>query len=159
MSIQVGQKAPDFTLFSSEKEAVTLSSYTGKTVVLLFYPQAFTGTCTTELCTIRDNMAIYNNTAVDTLAISVDSVFTLAKFKDEQHFNFKLLSDFNKEVSRLYDVCIEEWIFGMKGVSNRAAFVIDGNGAVVYKEICASVGDLPSFENIQAAIETVASAS
>ena len=152
MSIQVGQQAPDFKLFSSDKEEVSLKDYAGKTVVLLFYPQAFTGTCTEELCTIRDNMSVYNNANVDTLAISVDSVFTLIKFKAEQNYNFKLLSDFNKEVSRLYDVCEENWIFNMKGVSKRAAFVINGSGTVVYAEVCPTAGDLPSFENIQEAI-------
>src|SRR6201992_4531896 len=95
-TIKVGQQAPDFTLYNSEKEKVTLSDLKGKNVLLLFFPQAFTGTCTKELCSTRDNIALYNQANAQVFGISVDSVFTLAKYKEEQHLNFPLLSDFNK---------------------------------------------------------------
>src|SRR5580658_8779485 len=101
-SIQVGQQAPDFTLYDSDKQKVTLSDYKGKNVLLLFFPQAFTGTCTKELCSTRDNIALYNAVNAQVLGISVDSVFTLAKYKEDQNLNFPLLSDFNKTVSTAY---------------------------------------------------------
>ena len=101
MSISVGHAAPDFSLFDSDKSKVTLSEFKGKNVVLLFFPQAFTGVCTTELCSVRDGLQAYNNLNAIVLGISVDSIFTLAKFKAEQNYNFTLLSDFNKEISNI----------------------------------------------------------
>ena len=94
MSIQVGQKAPAFTLFNTEKQKVSLEEQQGKPVVLLFFPLAFTGVCTAELCNVRDNIALYNNTNAQVFGISVDSLFTLDKFSKEQNLNFPLLSDF-----------------------------------------------------------------
>ena len=153
MSISIGLQAPDFTLFDSDKTSVTLSELKGKNVVLLFFPLAFTGVCTAELCNIRDNIAAYNSTNAVVLGISVDSLFTLDKFKKEQNLNFQLLSDFNKEASKAFDVLYETFpAFGMVGVSKRAAFVIDAEGAVKYSEVCPTPGDLPSFEAIQATL-------
>ncbi|MBX2940050.1 MAG: redoxin domain-containing protein [Ferruginibacter sp.] len=150
MSVQVGQTAPDFTLFDSDKNKVTLSDFKGKdNVLLLFFPQAFTGVCTNELCGVRDDIARYNNSGVTVLGISVDSVFTLAKFKAEQGYNFPLLSDFNKEVSNAYGCLYESFTdMNMKGVSKRSAFLIDKQGVVQYAEILASAGDAPNFEAI-----------
>ncbi|MFN4286437.1 MAG: peroxiredoxin [Lacibacter sp.] len=156
MSVTVGQKAPDFTLYNSEKEPVTLSSFAGKNVLLLFFPQAFTGVCTQELCSVRDDIARYNAANAQVLGISVDSVFTLARFKEDQHYNFPLLSDFNKEVSRLYGAIYEDWILGMKGVSKRSAFVIDKEGVVRYAEVLDNPGDLPNFEAINACLAGLA---
>lgn len=149
MGITVGLPAPDFTLHDSDKNKLTLSDLKGHNVLLLFFPQAFTGVCTKELCSIRDNIALYNNASAKVLGISVDSVFTLAKFKEDQHYNFPLLSDFNKEVSSLYGSLYADWILDMKGVSKRSAFVIDKEGIVRYAEVLESAGDLPSFENIE----------
>lgn len=154
--IQKGQPAPDFSLFDSEKNKVTLSELKGNNVLLLFFPQAFTGVCTTELCSIRDNIAMYNNANATVLGISVDSVFTLKKFKEDQHYNFPLLSDFNKEVSRLYGAIYEDWILDMKGVSKRSAFVIDKEGVVQYAEVLESAGDLPNFEAINGILAQLA---
>jgi peroxiredoxin len=153
MSITVGQKAIDFTLFNSDKKEVKLSDFLGKKVIIHFFPQAFTGVCTTQLCTMRDNLNYYTNLNAVVLGISVDSVFTLGKFKEEQNYNFDLLSDFNKDVSRSYGSLYEDWILNMKGVSKRSAFVIDSEGTVQYAEVLESAGDLPNFEKIQ---ETVA---
>lgn len=152
MKIEVGQNAPDFSLYDSDKNKVTLSDYKGKQVLLLFYPQAFTGVCTKELCTVRDNIAQYENVNAQVFGISVDSVFTLSKFKSEQTLNFPLLSDFNKVVSEAYGALYENWIFDMKGVSKRSAFVIDGRGVVQYAEVLENAGDLPNFEAIEAAL-------
>lgn len=152
MSIQVGQMAPDFSLYNTEKKEIKLSDLRGKKVIIHFFPQAFTGTCTTQLCTMRDNMSYYTNLNAVVLGISVDSVFTLAKFKETESYNFDLLSDFNKEVSRLYGAIYEDWILNMKGVAKRSAFVIDESGVVTYAEVLESAGDLPDFNKIQEAV-------
>ncbi|MBC7510739.1 MAG: redoxin domain-containing protein [Ferruginibacter sp.] len=149
MAIEIGQTAPAFTLHASDKNKVSLADYKGKNVLLVFFPQSFTGVCTAELCNLRDNIAVYNNTNAQVLGISVDSVFTLAKFKEEQQLNFPLLSDFNKETSTTYDTIYTDWILDMKGVSKRSAFVIDKEGIVRYAEVLESAGDQPDFEAIQ----------
>lgn len=150
MSIQVGQKAPDFTLFDSDKNKVTLSAMAGSPVVILFFPLAFTGVCTKELCSVRDNMAAYNQTNAKVIGISVDSLFTLAKFKEDQQLNFTLLSDFNRSAVSSYGVLYDVFpAFEMEKVSKRAAFVVDAEGVVRYAEVCATPGDLPNFSAIQ----------
>lgn len=149
MAIEKGQNAPEFTLFNSEKNKVSLSDYKGKNLVILFFPQAFTGVCTTELCSVRDNLNVYTSLNADVVGISVDSIFTLAKFKEEQQYNFPLLSDFNKTVSQAYGSFYDEFVFEMKGVSRRAAFVVDKEGTVQYAEVLESAGDQPNFDAIK----------
>ncbi len=148
-----GETAPDFSLFDSEKSKISLSSYKGKNVLLLFFPQAFTSVCTKELCAVRDDIARYNNTTAAVLGISVDSVFTLAKFKEDQAYNFTLLSDFNKEVSSLYGTIYTDWILEMKGVSKRSAFIIDKNGTIQFAQVLDNAGDVPDFETINTILE------
>lgn len=156
MALTIGQAAPAFKLFNSEKEEVALTDFLGKKVIIHFFPQAFTGVCTTQLCTMRDNLNYYTDLNAVVLGISVDSVFTLGKFKEEQNYNFSLLSDFNKEVSKAYDALYENWILNMNGVAKRAAFVIDSNGLVQYAEVLESAGDLPNFEAIKACVAQIA---
>jgi glutaredoxin-dependent peroxiredoxin len=155
MAITIGQVAPDFTLFDSEKNPVTLSGLKGKNVLLLFFPQAFTSVCTKELCGIRDNITRYQSVNASVFGISVDSVFTLGKFKEEQQFNFPLLSDFNKEVSTAFDTIYHDWILNMRGVSKRSAFVIDKEGMVRYAEVLESAGDVPDFEKINSVLDSL----
>ena len=152
MSLQVGNKAPDFKLYNSDKQEVSLSDYTGKNVVILFFPLAFTGVCTAELCEMRDNMGSYAKLNAEILAISVDSLFTLEKFKAEQNLPFNLLSDFNKEVSAAYGSLYENFVLGMKGVSKRSAFVVDAAGMIQYVEVLESAGAIPNFTAVQAAL-------
>ncbi len=150
MSIQTGQQAPAFSLFDTDKNKVSLADQKGSNVVVLFFPLAFTGVCTAELCNVRDNIAIYNNTNAKVFGISVDSLFTLDKFKTEQNLNFPLLSDFNKEAARAFGVLYETFpVFEMQGVSKRAAYVIDKEGVVRYAEVCPTPGDLPDFAAIR----------
>lgn len=153
MSIEIGQTAPQFSLHDSDKNKVSLSDFSGKNVLLLFYPQAFTGVCTKELCAVRDDISRYSNINAQVLGISVDSVFTLAKFKEEQQYNFPLLSDFNKEVSALYDTLYTDWILDMKGVSKRSAFVIDKAGNIRYAEVLENAGEVPNFKAINELLE------
>ncbi|HXS37132.1 MAG TPA: redoxin domain-containing protein [Flavipsychrobacter sp.] len=149
MAIQLGQKAPDFALYDDNKNPVKLSDQKGKNVLLLFFPFAFTSTCTKELCSIRDNYNIYEKLNAQVYGISVDSVHTLKKFRQEQNLNFPLLSDFNKDVSKEYDSLYDTFGLGMKGVSKRAAFVIDKEGVVKYAEVLENASDLPNFDAIQ----------
>lgn len=153
MALQIGQAAPDFSLVNTEKSTVTLSSLKGSNVVLLFFPMAFTSVCTEELCFMRDNMARFSALDAIILGISVDSPFTLAKYKEEQQLNFDLLSDFNKEVSTAYDALYAEFAFGMKGVSKRAAFVLDREGVIRYAEVLENAGLQPNFDAIQQTLE------
>ena len=152
MALTMGQKAPDFKLFSSELKETSLSDYSGKKVVLHFFPMAFTGVCTTQLCTMRDTFGYYNDMGAEVLAISVDSPFTLAKFKEDNNFQFPLLSDFNKEVSQAYGAYYDEFVFQLKGVAKRAAFVLDEKQNILYAEVLESAGDLPDFDAIRKAL-------
>jgi len=153
MKLSVGDKAPEFTLRATDKSEVNLSDYRGKNAVILFFPLAFTGVCTKELCGIRDNMNTYSSLDADVLAISVDSLFTLEKFKESEGYNFQLLSDFNKDVSRAYGALYEDFVLGMKGVSKRSAFVVDPKGIIKYAEVLEDAGQLPDFDKIQEALK------
>jgi len=155
MNIKIGQPAPDFTLYDSTKNKITLSDLKGQNVLLLFFPLAFTSTCTAELCSIRDNISFYNNVNATVFGISVDSLHTLAKFKSEQSLNFSLLSDFNKEASSLYGSLYEMFGYNMKGVSKRSAFVIDKDGIVRYAEVLENASEQPNFKNITLTLENL----
>lgn len=155
MKIELGNTAPDFTLYDSEKNKVTLSSLKGENILLLFFPFAFTSTCTAELCSIRDNIAFYNKVHAKVFGISVDSLYTLAKYKAEQNLNFSLLSDFNKNVSSLFDSLYETFSYNMKGVSKRSAFVIDKNGIIRYAEVLENASEQPNFEKINLTLESI----
>jgi peroxiredoxin len=153
MAVAIGQKAPDFTLFSSDLKEVSLSDYAGKKVVIHFFPMAFTGVCTTQLCTMRDSFGYYEGLGAEVLGISVDSPFTLAKFKEDNTYQFPLLSDFNKEVSQAYGAYYDEFVFNLKGVSKRAAFVVNENQEIIYAEVLESAGDLPDFDAIRTVVQ------
>jgi glutaredoxin-dependent peroxiredoxin len=155
MKIETGQRAPDFILHDTEKNKVSLTDQKGKNVLLLFFPMAFTGVCTKELCSVRDNINIYNNANAQVFGISVDSPFTLAKYKEEQGLNFPLLSDFNKETSEAYGALYDAFIGWMRGVSKRSAFIIDKDGIVRYAEVLEKAADLPDFEAIQRTLHTL----
>ena len=153
MAIQPGQPAPQFTLVSSDKQQVSLSGFKGRKVVLHFFPFAFTGVCTAQLCTMRDNFGYYDGLNAQIIAVSVDSPATLAKFKEENNYNFLLLSDFNKTVSPQYGAFYEEFFLGLKGVAKRAAFVIDEEQKIVYAEVLEEAKDLPDFNAIAEAVK------
>ena len=150
-----GSIAPNFSLYSSDKEKVNLSDLIGnENILILFFPQAFTGVCTKELCSVRDHIKDYQNLSTTVIGISVDSVFTLAKYKQDENLNFILLSDFNKEVSSMYGSIYESFTdMGMKGVSKRSAFIIDKQGVIQYEEVLESAGDLPNFDAIKTCLE------
>lgn len=150
MKLNTGDKAPEFTLNNTEGEAVTLQDLKNSRgdTLLLFFPLAFSGVCTEEVCTLRDNMKLYNSLNATVAGISVDSFFTLKEFKKANNLNFPLLSDFNKEVSTNYGVLYEDF-FGMMGVSKRSAFIVNGNGLITYAEVLDDSGKQPDFKAIQ----------
>ena len=139
----------NFTLQNSEGKSVSLKELTGtgNRVVILFFPLAFSGVCTEELCQTRDNMKMFNSLNAAVVAISVDSFFTLREFKKVNNLNFTLLSDFNKEVSELFGVLDDDY-FGMKGVSKRSAFVLDDNFKVLHSEVLDNADLIPDFNAI-----------
>lgn len=147
MSLTIGDSAPQFTLTSSDLKPVSFADYKGKKVVIHFFPLAFTGVCTAQLCAMRDSFGYYDGLNAQILGISVDTPFTLAKFKTENGYQFPLLSDFNKEVSTAYGVLYETF-FGMKGISKRSAFVIDEEQHIIYAEVLENADDLPDFDAI-----------
>jgi peroxiredoxin len=147
MAAMVGSKAPDFALMNDKREEVTLSSQKGHPVVLAFFPAAFTGVCTKELCTFRDSMAKLNAAKAAVYGISVDTSFSLAAFKKEQNLNFPLLSDFNKEVIQAYGVFNPDMI-GLKGIAKRATFVIDKDGVVQHAEVLEDARNEPNYEKV-----------
>ncbi len=150
-----GDKAPAFRLFSDAKEEVSLTDYQGKNLILLFFPMAFTSVCTEELCQMRDQLTEYNGMESEVVAISVDSPFTLERFKQDQQLNFPLLSDFNKEISRAYGSLYEDFVLGMKGVSKRSAFVIDKDGVIRYAEVLDNAGEMPNFGAVKETLNSL----
>lgn len=147
MSVDVGSKAPDFTLTDQDREAVTLSALRGRPVVLAFFPAAFSSVCTKELCTFRDNLSKLNRAQAQVYGISVDTFFTLKAFQQDQRLTFPLLSDFNKQVIRQYDVFNEDMI-GLKGIAKRAVFVIDEDGIVRHREVLDDARNEPDYERL-----------
>ena len=153
--IKLGQPAPDFSLYDTTKTRIKLSELKGNNVLLLFFPFAFTSVCTKELCSVRDNIAFYNNVQAKVFGISVDSLYALARFKEEQNLDFSLLSDFNKQASAAYESLEENWNYDMKGVSKRSAFVIDKQGIIRYAEILDNPGNIPDFTAINEVLKSL----
>jgi len=153
MSLKVGDVAPNFTLKNATGESYNLSDYKGKkNVVLLFFPAVGTSVCEKELCSTRDGMKDYENLNAQVFAISVDGPFAQQLWADRHHFNFPLLSDFNKEASQAYGSLYDLWLpgkFDLKGVSKRSAFVVDKKGIVQYAEVLENAGDEPNYSAVQ----------
>jgi glutaredoxin-dependent peroxiredoxin len=147
MSATVGSKAPDFTLMNENREPVTLSSQKGHPVVLAFFPAAFSGVCTKELCTFRDSIAKLNSAKAQVYGISVDTFFTLAAFKKDQNLNFPLLSDFNKDVIQAYGAFNPDMI-GLKGIAKRSTFVIDKDGIIRHAEVLDDARNEPNYDKV-----------
>lgn len=153
---KIGQPAPEFALYNTKKELVKLSDFKGKKVLLLFIPYAFTGTCTKELCSVRDDISYYDNMNATVFGIAVDTPYCNLKFKEEQNLNMELLSDFNKEAMTAYDTKYE--VFGamqFRGVAKRSAFVIDKDGILQYAEVLENASDIPDFGKIKACLESL----
>ncbi len=153
MALKVGDKAPEFTLPSFTPTAdlaqVSLSDFKGKTVVLLFFPQAFTGVCTTEICTMSDNFNSYKDMNAEVLGISVDGTFVQRGFAEKNGIKIPLLSDFNKVVIRQYDVVQPEFAHGQKETAQRAVYLIDKDGVIKYVEVTENPGVQVNFDALK----------
>lgn len=160
MSLKVGDKAPDFTLTSftpsNEPVDITLSSYNGKkNVLIIFFPQAFTGTCTDEMCSISESYNVFINNETEVLGISVDGTFVQKAFAKANNIKNPLLSDFNKEVIKKYDVIHENFAHGMKNVSKRAVFLTGKDGVIKYIEVTENPGVQVNFDKIKEAVKNL----
>jgi glutaredoxin-dependent peroxiredoxin len=153
MAADVGSKAPDFTLPDQDRQSVTLSTELANhsAVVLAFFPAAFSGVCTKELCTFRDQLGSLNKLKAQVYGLSVDTFFALKAFATEQKLTFPLLSDFNKDTIRAYDVLNPEMV-GLKGIAKRAVFVIDKSGTIRHKEVLEDARNEPDYAALNAAI-------
>lgn len=156
--MELNQKAPDFTTKASDGERVedfTLSKELGKEhIVLAFFPLAFTSVCTNEMCQFRDQMEQFHQLKARVYGISVDSPFALNAFIKAHGLKFKLLTDFNREISRAYGVLYED-LMGLKGVAKRSVFVLDKNGTVRYKWVSEDPKALPNFVEIKRVLEAL----
>jgi peroxiredoxin len=155
MAVDVGSKAPDFTLVNQDRENVTLTQELAKgPVVLAFFPGAFSGTCTKELCTFRDTMSNFANANARVLGISTDTFFVLKAWGDQQKLGFPLLSDYNKDVIHQYGVVNPDMI-GLKNIAKRAVFVIDKNGLVTHREVLEDARNEPDYGKLNEALKKI----
>lgn len=154
MALKIGDKAPDFNLISFTPTAdpveISLSSYLGKkNVVLLFFPQAFTGVCTEQICTVSDSIDNFSGPETVVLGISVDGTFVQKAFAKEKNITYPLLSDFNKTVIKSYDNVQDLFAHGMKNVSKRAVFLVGKDGLIKYVEVTENPGVQINFDKLK----------
>jgi peroxiredoxin len=148
--VEVGTKAPNFTLVNQNMKKVTLSDYWGKNIILAFYPGAFTGTCTSEMCNIRDKIANLEDLETQILGISVNDPFSNKAFHEENILNFPLLCDYNRKVVKEYDVYHENFA-GLEGYTSakRSVFILDSEGIIRYKWVTENPSFEPNYEEIK----------
>lgn len=156
MALSVGTPAPDFTLLDSAKNPVTLSSLKGQTVILAFFPAAFTGVCKAEMCSFQSAIQRLNSAKATVLGVSADIPFSNAAFAETNGLTFPLLSDFNLDTIRAYDVAFENFA-GIQGLtrSSRATFVIDAEGIIRHVDVTENPGVEPNYDEIYAAAEAL----
>ena len=156
MAITVGQVAPDFTLHENPATQHSLSDYRGKNVVLAFFPGAFTGVCTTEMCAFRDQIEQFNSMNAVVLGITVDPPFAQAAWKAANNVEYTFLSDYNREVVNAYDVALPG-LAGMQGyvAAKRAVTIVDGEGIVRYHWVSESPANEPNYDEVRAAVSAL----
>jgi glutaredoxin-dependent peroxiredoxin len=156
MMAEVGTRAPDFTLVDQERQPVSLNHQLGGgNIVLAFFPGAFSSVCTKELCTLRDSMSQLERLNAKVYGISTDTFFVLKAWGDQQRFGFPLLSDYNKEAIRAYDVVNPDMI-GLKNIAKRAVIVIDRGGVIRYREALEDARNEPNYEKLKEALGKLA---
>ncbi len=153
MAVEVGQAAPDFTLYDTDRNQRSLSEFKGKNVVLAFFPGAFTGACTNEMCTFRDQLDRYNSLNAQVIGITVDPPFAQAAWASQNNVTYPFLSDFNREVVNQYGLAFPN-LAGMEGyvAANRAVLIIDGEGVVRYKWVAPSPPTEPDYDEVMNAV-------
>lgn len=155
MAIAIGSRAPAFKLYNTERKEISSTGYAGRIIVLNFFPAAFTGVCTEQVCTNRDEMNYYNNLGAVVIGISVDMPFSLKAFKEKHNINFELLSDFNKVAIHEYDMYHCNFSCGIRGVAKRGAIIIDKNGMIAYSEETANTGTQVNFIALKKALSSL----
>lgn len=157
---QIGDQAPDFTLPNHKREKVSLADLRGKTVVLAFFPAAFTGVCEKEMCSFRDSLAALNDLNATVLGVSVDAPFSNAAFAERNSLNFPLLSDYNREAVRAYGIAHDDFA-GMPGytAAKRSVFVIDANGTIQYAWTGPNPGVEPDYDAVKQAVTAAGAGS
>ena len=153
MALAVGTKAPDFKLPNTDKKEISLADFAGKNLIIHFFPAAFTGVCTAQMCSNRDDLAYYGGLNAAVVGVSVDMAFSLGVFKSQNNINFDLLSDFNKEMIHAYDMVQAAFALGYKDVAKRGVVVVDKNGVVQYVEVTENPGVQVNFDALKAAVE------
>jgi peroxiredoxin len=155
---RLGQRVPEFSLPDSEKKTRTLSEFTKQgTVILAFFPFAFSGVCDKEMCTFRDGFGALQEANAQLVGVSVDSSYSLRAFSQTYNLQFPLLSDFNKKVVRLYGVLQDPWVgLGYKGVAKRATFVIDGKGILRHRWVTDVPSEEPPYAEVVKAAQKLA---
>ena len=154
--LNVNDVAPDFTLKNTNKEDVSLSQFNDKTIVLAFYPGAYTGVCDTEMCTLQDNLKAFDELEATVLGISVDSPWANGGFSKQYNLEFELLSDFNREVIKSYDV-VFEGLGGIEGYTcaNRAVYIVQ-DGVIKYAwEASPNPGVEPDYDDIKNTLQNL----
>ena len=153
MPLETGTKAPAFSLKDSDRKDVSLSDYAGKTVVLSFYPAAFSGVCDSQACAFRDSLSELNNANAEVLGIAVDNFFVAKEFKTKHNLNFPILVDHTAATARAYDAVLENFA-GMDGytAANRTVYVIDGSGTIRYVWRGENPGIEPDYDAVKAAV-------
>ena len=156
MSIEVGQKPPDFQLPDQDKKQRALKDFLGKKTVLAFFPGAFTSVCTKEMCTFRDSMQAFNSLSAQVVGISVNDPWTNKAFAEANKLQFPILSDYTRETAKKFSVFHEDFA-GLKGytVAKRSVFVLDGKGVVRYRWITEDPGKQPNYDEIKDALAKI----
>lgn len=149
MSVEIGQKPPDFQLLDQARAMRSLSDFSGKKTVLAFFPGAFTGPCTKEMCTFRDSMQAFQNVGAQVVGISVNDPFTNKGFSDVNNLQFPILSDYTRETIKKYNV-VQVNFAGLKGydAAKRSVFILDEKGVVRFRWVSEDPGKEPSYEEI-----------
>lgn len=158
MVLRLGQKAPEFSLPDTDRKTRSLGEFTKQgTVILAFFPFAFSGVCDKEMCTFRDGFGTLQGAGAQLVGVSVDSAFSLKAFAQTYNLQFPLLSDFNKKVTKLYGVLQDPWVgLGYKGVSKRATFVVDGRGMLRHRWVTDTPSEEPPYDEVVKAIQKLA---
>jgi peroxiredoxin len=155
MPVDVGSKAPDFTLMNQDRQPVRLSAaLQNGPVVLAFFPAAFSSVCTNEMCTFRDSIAALNASKGQVFGVSTDTFFALKAWADQQRLNFPLLSDYNKDAIKQYDVVNPDMI-GLKNIAKRAVFVIGRDGIIKHKQVLDDARNEPDYDKVRAALASL----
>ncbi|MFB6152968.1 MAG: redoxin domain-containing protein [Halodesulfurarchaeum sp.] len=157
--VREGDRAPDFTapLADGDVSPFTLSEHLDDApIVLAFFPGAFTGTCTEEMCTFRDGMANFNDVGATVYGVSVDTPFSLNEFRDQYDLQFGLISDHTKEIIDAYDVVMDFADMGYYGVAKRSVFIVDADGEITYRWVSDDAGVQPDYDVVEEAAAAAA---